>query len=137
MLKNILSVSGKPGLYKLLTQGKNMLVVESLADKKRMPVYMTQKVVSLGDIAMYTTDTEVPLSDVFANIYEKYSAAVSLNEKKATVDELREFMAGVLPNYDKDRVYPNDIKKLISWYNILVAAGMTDFKSQESSEEEK
>ncbi len=135
MLKNILSVSGKPGLYKLLSQGKNMLLVESLADKRRFPVYPTQKVVSLGDIAIYMTDKEMPLSEALEKIHGKYGAALELDTKSMTHDELRAFMSDLFPNYDKDRVYPTDIKKLIIWYNILITSGKTEFKEQEPSKE--
>ena len=137
MLKEILSISGRPGLYKLLSQGKNMLIVESLTDKKRFPVYMTEKVVALGDVAMYTDDVEVPLGEVMDNIYAKHNGAVGINVKKASGDELRAFMAEALPNYDRDRVYTNDIKKLISWYNLLVSAGFTEFKEPETAEPEQ
>lgn len=137
MLKEILSISGRPGLYKLLSQGKNMLIVESLTDKKRFPVYMTEKVVALGDVAMYTDDVEVPLGEVMDNIYAKHGGAVDINVKKASGDELRAFMAEALPNYDRDRVYTNDIKKLISWYNLLISAGFTEFKEPETAEPEQ
>lgn len=124
-------------MYKLLSQGKNMLIVESLTDKKRFPVYMTEKVVALGDVAMYTDDVEVPLGEVMDNIYAKHNGAVDINVKKASGDELRAFMAEALPNYDRDRVYTNDIKKLISWYNLLVSAGFTEFKEPETAEPEQ
>ncbi|MBQ8594235.1 MAG: DUF5606 domain-containing protein [Bacteroidaceae bacterium] len=129
MLKTILSIPGKSGLYKLVSSGKNLLVVETVDEvKKRMPVHGTDKVISLADIAMYTDETEVPLGEVFNNIKElKNGELVDLNYKKATPAELQGFMAEVLPNYDRDRVYNNDIKKLISWYNILVSNGLTDF----------
>lgn len=136
MLRMILSISGKPGLYKLVSRGKNMLIVEALdATKKRQPVHGTDKVISLGDIAMYTDDEEVPLREVLDNVKKKeQGATASLDPKKATSDELRAYMAEVLPNYDRDRVYTNDIKKLITWYNILISNGVTDFA--EPTEEE-
>lgn len=136
MLKTILSVSGKPGLYKLLSQGKNMLIVESLKDKKRLPVYINDKVVSLGDIAMYTVDAEVPLREVMQKMYEKENGSVKIDVKKASNDELREYFAQILPDYDRERVYVNDIKKLITWFNLLVDNGYVDF-NEESSKEEK
>lgn len=137
MLKTILSISGKPGLYKLISQGKNMLIIESIdADKKRFPAYGNEKIISLADIAMYTNDAEVPLRDVLVSMKEKESgAAASLDPKKANADQLREYLATVLPDFDRDRVYPGDIKKLISWYNILIANGIADFK--EEAEEAK
>lgn len=135
MLKTILSISGKPGLYKLISQGKNMLIVESLADKKRCPAYGNEKIISLGDIAMYTDAEEVPLKDVFLAMKKKENgAAVTLDAKKASAKELQEYLAEVLPNFDRDRVYVSDIKKLISWYNLLVASGMTDFEDAVAEE---
>ncbi|MDO4164536.1 MAG: DUF5606 domain-containing protein [Bacteroides sp.] len=131
MLKTILSISGKPGLYKLISQGKNMLIVESLIEKKRMPAYGNEKIISLGDIAMYTDEEDVPLKDVLASMKQKENGApVSLNLKKATSEELRDYLAEVLPTFDRDRVHPSDIKKLISWYNLLVASGLTDFEEE-------
>ena len=137
MLKTILSISGKPGLYKLVSQGKNMLIVEAIdATKKRFPAYGNEKIISLADIAMYTDDEEVPLREVFESIKTKENgAAVSLDPKKAKPEELRAFLAEVLPNFDRDRVYVTDIKKLIQWYNILVANDLADFSEDESEEE--
>ena len=137
MLKTILSISGKPGLYKLVSQGKNMLIVEAIdATKKRFPAYGNEKIISLADIAMYTDDEEVPLREVFESIKTKENgAAVSLDPKKAKPEELRAFLAEVLPNFDRDRVYVTDIKKLIQWYNILVANDLADFAEDETEEE--
>lgn len=132
MLKTILAVSGKPGLYKLISQAKNMLIVESLSDKKRLPIYASDKVISLGDIAMYTDDDEVPLVKVLAAVQEKEKGAVaSIDYKKASADELNAFMAEVLPDYDRDRVHVSDIKKLIQWYNLLTESGENNFKEAE------
>ncbi|MBE6276316.1 MAG: hypothetical protein E7096_08270 [Bacteroides sp.] len=129
MLRTILSVSGKPGLYKLISQGKNMLILEALdATKKRFPVYGHDKVISLGDIAMYTDDEEVALGEVFESVKNKENGAVTaIDYKKASADELQAFMAEVLPTYDRDRVHNSDIKKLIQWYNILISNGVTEF----------
>lgn len=128
MLKTILAISGKPGLHKLISQGKNMLIVESVADRKRMPIYASDKVISLGDIAMYTDADEVPLSVVLEAVKTKEEGKeASLDYKKASAEELGEFMAAVLPNYDRDRVHLSDIKKLIQWYNLLVSNGVTEF----------
>ena len=138
MLKTILSISGKPGLYKLISQGKNMLIVETIdATKKRFPAYGNEKIISLADIAMYTNDSEVPLRDVLRSIKEKENAAIaSIDVKKATSEQLREYLAEVLPDFDRDRVYTNDIKKLILWYNILVSNGITDFGEETAVEAE-
>lgn len=135
-MKTILSISGKPGLYKLVSQGKNMLIVESLADKKRFPAYGNEKIISLGDIAMYTDTEDVPLQEVFLSMKQKENgAAVAMDLKKATADDLRAYLAEVLPAFDRDRVYPSDIKKLIAWYNLLVENGMTDFEEATEAEE--
>ncbi|WP_300700787.1 DUF5606 domain-containing protein [Bacteroides sp.] len=135
MLKTILSISGKPGLYKLVSQGKNMLIVESLADKKRFPAYGNEKIISLGDIAMYTDTEDVPLQEVLISMKKKENgAAVAMDLKKATADDLRAYLAEVLPTFDRDRVYPSDIKKLITWYNLLVATNMVDFEEAETPE---
>ncbi|EGJ72516.1 hypothetical protein Bcop_2363 [Bacteroides coprosuis DSM 18011] len=141
MLKTILSISGKPGLYRMVSQGKNMLIVETISpDKKRMPAYAADRIISLGDIAMYTIDSEVPLAEVFQAMKEKENGkAVTLNPKKASAEELKNYLEEVLPNFDRDRVYPSDIKKLINWYNTLIEDGLTDFieEEKEASEEEK
>lgn len=138
MLKTILSISGKPGLYKLVSQGKNMLIVETIsADKKRIPAYATDSIVSLGDIAIYTNDAEVPLAEVLEKIKEKYNGAVvEANIKKASQNQLFEYLGEVLPDFDRDRVYGSDIKKLFSWYNLLVANGIVDFLAKEEVAEE-
>ena len=129
MLETIIAISGKPGLYRLESHGNRSLVVESMdAAKKRMPVFGTDKVISLADIAMYTDAEEVPLRQVLNAVKEKEQGAASaFPYKKASKDELSAYLAEVLPNFDRDRVYPSDVKKLIQWYNILVENGVTDF----------
>ena len=135
MLKNILAITGKPGLFKLLSHGNNMLIVESLVDGKRMPTYARDKIVSLGDISMFTEGEDVPLSEVLTKLGAKEGLKpASIDAKKADNDALRAFFAQVLPDFDRDRVYPSDIRKLIGWYNILIAAGITDFSEQEEEE---
>ena len=138
MLETVLAISGKPGLYKLVSRGNNSLIVETLdAQKKRMPIFGADKVISLADIAMYTDEEEVPLRRVFKNIFDNEGGKkVTLDYKKASKDELAAFMAQALPNYDRDRVYPADMKKLAQWYNILVENDVTDFEepAQESAE---
>lgn len=139
MLKSILTIAGKPGLYKLLASGRNMLIVETIdATKKRIPVHATDKVVSLGDIAMFTDDEEVPLWQVLENVKAKAEGkAVALDPKTATNEELAEFFGEVLPNYDRDRVYMTHVRKLIQWYNMLIANGITDFKPEEEEATEE
>ncbi len=139
MLRTILSVSGKPGLYKLISQGKNMLILETLdATKKRVPAYGHDKVISLGDIAMYTDAEEIALAEVLESVKNKENAQVaSIDYKKASADELHAYFAEVLPAYDRDRVHTSDIKKLIQWYNILVNNGITEFVAAEEETTEE
>jgi hypothetical protein len=134
MLKEILSVTGKPGLFKLVSQGKNMLIVESLIDGKRIPAYSRDKVVSLGDIAMFTETEEVPLSEVLEKLKTKENGQPASIDPKADNDTLRKFMAEVLPDYDRERVYPSDIRKLISWYNLLINNNITEFLAKEEEQ---
>lgn len=131
MLKEILSISGKPGLYKMISQGKNMIVVESLQDGKRVPAYTKDKVVSLGDIAIYTNTEEIPLGQVFENISKKENGSVCPIDPKADNNMLRKYMEEVLPDFDRDRVYPSDMRKMFAWYNILINNGITVFLSKE------
>lgn len=130
MLKTILAISGKPGLYKLVSRGNRNLIVESLdANHKRQPAFGADRIISLADIAMYTEEEEVPLRQVLTNIKEQEKGAVvsSLDYKTASKDELFDFMAKVLPSFDRDRVHASDVKKLIQWYNILIENGVSDF----------
>lgn len=137
MLKTILSISGKPGLFKLISQAKNMLIVESLQTGKRQPAYAHEKIISLGDIAIFTDEEDVPLSEVLNAIKEKENGAkVTLDIKKVDNETLRAYLAEVLPNFDRERVYPTDIKKLISWYNLLVETGNTDFVEEEKTQKD-
>ncbi|MBO7417534.1 MAG: DUF5606 domain-containing protein [Bacteroidaceae bacterium] len=136
MLNTILSISGKPGLYKLVSQAKNMLIVESLLDGRRSPAYGNEKIVSLGDISMFTNDEDVPLRQVLKNMLEKEQGAeVAIDVKNAKSTELADYLQTVLPDFDRDRVHPNDIRKLISWYNILVKSGNTDFDEKKEEAE--
>lgn len=127
MLKKILSISGRSGLYELKSYGKNMVIVEGLHDHKRLPASSRDKIISLGDIAIYTTTEEVPLGKVFETIFKKFEGKPLDIEKYKTNEAIDAFFAEILPNYDVDRVYRTDIKKVINWYNILVNAGMTEF----------
>ena len=137
MFERILTISGKPGLYRLLSSARNMIIVEMVdATKKRIPVHNTDKVVMLDDIAIYTDTEEVPLREVFAKIYEKENGVLSIDLKMATPEELVEYFEGIMPDYDRERVYLTHIKKMFSWYNILVANGVVDFKVEEEQAEE-
>jgi len=135
MITNILSIAGKPGLYKLVSRGRNMLIVESLATGKRTPTFPHDKVMSLADIAIYTTGDDKPLGEVLELVKEKAGgAAVDI---KAIGDDaaLREYFGEVLPEFDRDRVYTTDIRKLLTWYNALLAAGITEFAAKPKAEE--
>ena len=137
MQQTVLAIAGKPGLYKLVTRGNNNLIVEALdATHKRMPAFATDRITSLGDIAMFTETDDVPLTDVLENLKNlEGGKKASINEKKASSAELREYFSKVLPEWDQDRVKDSHIKKLITWYNILIEAGITDFKDEEPETE--
>ena len=136
MLRTILSISGKPGLFRLVSQGRNMLIVESLSDGKRIPAYSRDKVMSLGDIAMYTYGEDVPLADVLELLKEKTEGkAVDVKALKESSD-LRNFFGEVLTDFDRERVHDSDIRKLLQWYNLLISAGITEFKSPQKKEDD-
>ena len=132
MLKEILSISGKSGLYKLLTHTKNSIIVEDLQTKRRTPAYASDRVVSLGDISIYTTTDEVPLREIFQTLLDKYQGEpvdmTSFDSKEAYFD----FFAEILPEYDRERVHDNDIKKILRWYNILVETDHKDFSAPDA-----
>ena len=134
MIKRILAISGKPGLYKLISRGNKSLIVETVDEqKKRIPAFGTDKVVSLGDISIYTNDdSEVSLASVFDSVKKNYGdKPVDISPKKASQDDIIAFFEKVLPNYDTDRVRVSDMRKVLAWYNILVSDGITEFESQE------
>lgn len=135
-LEKILSVAGKPGLYKLITQTRTGFVAESLLDGKRITVSLRSSVSVLSEIAIYTLEEEVPLRDVFKKIQEKENGGkTSIGHKEEKI-KLEEYFFEVLPDYDEDRVYVSDIKKVIQWYNILTENKITDFSSEEVASEE-
>ena len=132
MKQTILAISGKPGLYKLVSRGNNNLIVEVLdATHRRQPAFGTDRITSLADIAMFTDEDDVPLMNVLDSLKTlEDGKKSSLDIKKASGDDLREYFAKVLPNFDRERVHTSDIKKLLQWYNILVENGITDFKEE-------
>lgn len=132
MKQTILAISGKPGLYKLVSRGNNSLIVEALdATHKRIPAFGNDHITSLADIAMFTETDDVPLMTILASLRDlEGGKESSLNYKKASPAELHEYFTKVLPEWDRDRVHNSDIKKLIQWYNILVKAGVTDFEEE-------
>ncbi|MBR4480362.1 MAG: DUF5606 domain-containing protein [Prevotella sp.] len=136
MQETILAISGKSGLYKLVSRGKNNLIVEALdATHRRMPAFATERITSLNDIAMFTDDEEVPLTDVLESMKTlEDGKKAAVDPKKASTKELQDYFTKVLPTWDRDRVHASDIKKLITWYNLLIEAGITDFKDAEEEE---
>jgi len=143
MLKEVLSISGKPGLYKMVSQAKNMIIVESLIDGKRIPAYSRDKVISLGDIVIYTDNEDFALAKVFESIRIKEQGGLCPVSTSADNNALRQYMEEILPNYDRERVYPSDMRKLFAWYNILISKGystfaedITDSKEQSNLEAE-
>jgi hypothetical protein len=136
MLKTIFAVSGKPGLYKKISQSKNLLIFESLTDKKRIPAYVGDKIFSLGETQIYTTGGQAPLYEVLNRIKEKENLQkITIDFSKATPDELRAYLTEVFPEFDRERVYPTDIKRLMNWYNQLLDLGITEFDPEEKVEE--
>lgn len=133
MLKNILAITGKPGLYRLVNRGTNMLIVESLLDGKRQPTYARDKIISLADVSMYTNGDDIELWKVLESAFKHEEGKVCpIDHKKADNKVVLAWFDEVLPDWDRDRVYPTDVRKLISWYNILVNAGLTEFKPEEA-----
>ena len=137
MKETILAIAGKPGLYKLVSHGKNNLIVEALdATHRRQPAFGSDRITSLNDIAMFTDD--VPLTDVLESMKNvEGGKKSSVDYKKASGDELREYFAKILPNFDRDRVQNSHIKKLIQWYNILIENGISEFKDAEAETAEE
>lgn len=136
MLKGIISIAGKPGLYRLLSRGKNNLIVENITTGKRMPTYAHEKVISLPDISIYVQDGDVPLPGVFQSLCDATGAQPVDVAAFANPDDMREYFATILPDFDRDRVYNNDIRKLFAWYNILLSTGITKFVADEEAKEE-
>ena len=128
-LEKILTISGKPGLYHLENQTRSGFLATSLADGRKISVNAKQNVSILSEIAIYTLTEELPLSEVFTKIFNKENGGEAISHK-STRDELEEYFFGILPDYDEDRVYPSDIKKVVQWYNLLTKHGVTNFKNE-------
>ncbi len=133
-LKGIISISGKPGLYKVAAQGRNNIIVQALGEERKFPIFSTDKVSALEDISIYTYEEDVPLLDVYKKLakFEDYKPSINHKEKGL---KLREKIEAFLPDYDEDRVYDADLKKLFQWYNILIKENVI-LKSDGSEEEE-
>ena len=133
-LSKILSINGKPGLYKMLTTAKTGVVVESLIDGKRTTVFQQYDISSLEEISIYTDSEDVPLKDVLKNIFD-YTQGKEALSKKPTNKELKAFFAEVLPTYDRENVYTSHIKKVIQWYNILLSNDLLQFDEDKKETE--
>ncbi len=121
-LTGIIAISGKPGLYKVVAQGKNNIIVESLETKKKLPAYASDRISALEDISIYTYDEDKPLREIYTDIFKKENGGTTISHKE-DAKKLSAYLLEVLPSYDQERVYPSDIKKLFQWYNMLHAAG--------------
>ena len=126
-LKDILAISGQPGLFKYVAQSTHGVIVESLTDGRRMNASATSRVSALTEISMFTEGDDIPLADVFTNIYNYTEGKEAISHKESP-EKIKAYFAEVLPDYDRDRVHVSDIKKALSWFNILVGAGLTEFR---------
>ena len=133
MLKGLLAISGQAGLFKMVSEAKNCVIVESLVTKKRMPAYASSKISSLSDVAVYTETGETPLKEIFKKILD-HQEGKEIPEFKSN-NELKEYFATVIPEYDHDRVYVSDIKKIIKWYNLLLQKNLLNFDKEEEEKE--
>jgi hypothetical protein len=136
-LDKVLAIAGKPGLYKLITRTRSGFIAESLLDKKRLSVSMQHNVSILSEIAIYTLTEEVPLRDVLSKIKDKEKGEMTSVGHKEGKDKLEEYFFDLLPDYDEDRVYASDIKKVIQWYNLLQKHNMLDFEVEEKTTDEE
>jgi hypothetical protein len=136
-ISKIISMSGMPGLYKVIAQSKNGYIVESLIDKKRMPVFASNRVSTLEDISIYTTGDDMPLKEAYKKIFEKENGGPVLDPKSSDEKALRAYLESAIPEYDKERVHISDLRKLFTWYNILQKAGALTAEEPEEQEGEK
>lgn len=135
-LSGIISISGQPGLFKIIAQSKNGIIVEGLSDKKRLNVYASTKVSTLSDISMFTIGDDKPLEEIMTNIFEKEKGGAAI-DNKADDKAIEKYFGEVLPDYDKDRVYVSNMRKLFSWYNALQVSGNLKMKEEKTEGEEK
>lgn len=135
-LKDILAISGQPGLFKFVARSNNGVIVESLTDNKRMNASGTSRISSMAEISVFTEGEDMPLWQIFEAFYAYTEGKTTINHKSDPA-QLKKIFAEVVPDYDRERVHVSDMKKMISWYNILVEAGMTDFKIEEEPEEQE
>ena len=130
-IKDILTISGQPGLFKLVSQGKNAVIVENLETGKRMPSHANNRISALEDISVFTDSEELPLKELFTKIYEKENGQQTEDPKKMSGEALKAYFAEMVPDYDRDRVYVSDMKKAIQWYNLLTSKGMLIIEEEE------
>ncbi len=133
-LKDLMAISGYPGLYKFISQGRNAIIVESLEDKKRMSAYSSSRISTLEEISVFTESEELPLAEVLKKMYN-YSDGKEAVSHKSNADEIRKYFEAVLPEYDRSRVYVSDMKKIIRWYNLLLKQGMLKFEDDEERDD--
>ena len=135
-LTGIIAISGKPGLFKVIAQGKNSIIVESLVDNKRVPAYASDRISALEDISIYTYEEDAPLKDLFIAIHTKESGKETISHKEDLV-KLQNYLLEILPNFDQERVYPSDIKKIFQWYNLLLKSGNLILEEKEEKEKKE
>lgn len=135
-LKEILAISGMSGLYRYISQSRNGVIIEGLIDKKRTNASASARVSALEDIAIYTDDKEVPLKEVFQKIFTKENGGQTI-DPKSSEDKLKKYFEEILPDYDRDKVYVSDIKKVFTWYNILLSQNLIDLEQDVATEEQK
>ena len=135
-LTGIIAISGRPGLYKVIAQGKNNIIVESLIDNKRFPAYASDRISALDDISIYTYDDDAPLRELLSAIYKKEDGKECPSHKEI-LTVLQNYLLEILPNYDQERVYPSDVKKMFQWYNLLHKSGNLKLDEKEAKTEEK
>ena len=135
-LNEIISISGRPGLFKVVAQGKNSVIIESIVDKKRIAAHASDRISAIGDISIYTSDEDVKLIDVFEKFNDKYEGKAGPSHKEE-LSKLEELLGEILPNYDRERVYKSDVRKIFQWYNILINAGIPIVEKKEKSEEKE
>lgn len=136
MLKKILAITGRPGLFEIVAQGKNMILVQDIISKKRFPASGRDKIVALGDIAMYTDAGDTPLGEILDRVYKHFEGKEVDVKKLQNENKLADTFGEIVPDFDRNRVYDSDIRKLFSWYNLLLKSGFTSFANVESEEED-
>jgi len=129
----ILSILGRPGLYKVISQAKNAVIVESLIDQKRFPVFEHEKISSMEEIRVFSAGDDIPLTDVFKTMHDKLQEKEAIDPKSDN-KLLKDFFLEMVPDYDQNRVYVSDIKKILNWYNLLLKSDLLDFPDEEESE---